>query len=108
MGSDRNYQSSLQGEQRDRQSAEDWLEKAREHFEVRDGSLAEAPRNVRLAAAWALHHRTNQRQSWIAETLGLHTAANVSQQVRRIDSENPPEWTKTPAWREWVKFVKNC
>jgi len=108
VGVNRNYRTSEQGRQRDRPAARYWLKKTREHFQIGAGTFAEAPRNVRLAAAWALHHRTNQRQGWIAQELGLHTAANVSQQVRRIDSPNPPEWTKDRAWIKWAEFVRNC
>jgi len=45
--------------------------------------LTEASRLARLAAAWALYYRTNQPQNWIADQVGLHRAANVSQQMPR-------------------------
>jgi hypothetical protein len=106
--SNRNYQTSVLGRQRDRREAEFWLEKAREHFGVRAKTFMEAPRPARLAAAWALHHRTHQPQKWIADQLGLHSAANVSQQVRRIDSPNPPRWSSDGPWRKWRTCVKNC
>ena len=106
--SNRNYRTSGLGRQRGRQKAEVWIERAREHFGVGEQSMAAAPRPARLAAAWALHHRTNESQAWIAEELGLHSAANVSQQVRRLDSSKPPDFTKGEEWRGWVEFVKNC
>jgi REP element-mobilizing transposase RayT len=106
--SNRNYQSSILGRQKDRREAEFWLEKTRAHYGLGSKPLTDAPRPARLAAAWALHHRTHQPQSWIADQLGLHTAANVSQQVRRIDSPNPPDWSQNPAWKQWVSFVENC
>lgn len=82
--------------------------KTREHFGVGEQGLDHAARPVRLAAAWALHHRTNQSQRWIAKQLGLHSAANVSQQVRRLDTPDAPPWFNDPRWLQWRKFVKNC
>lgn len=101
----RNYRASDVGREKERQAAEFWIERAREHFGVGAVGMDAAPRPVRLAAAWALHRRTNQPQVWIAEQLGLHSAANVSQQVRRIDSAKPPAFTQTEEWRRWVDFV---
>lgn len=106
--SNRNYRTSALGRQKDRWNAEFWLHKAREHFAFSGKSLAKAPRPVRLAAAWALHHRTNQPQSWIAGQLGLHSAANVSQQVRRLDSPAPPNWADSSEWKKWREIVKSC
>ena len=104
----RNYRTSDLGRQKERQEAKFWIERAREHFGVGVQSMAVAPRLARLAAAWALHHRTNQPQGWIAEQLGLHSAANVSQQVRRMDSSSAPVFTKSKEWRQWQEAVKNC
>lgn len=97
----RNYRSSGPAKGKDRQEAEFWIERAREHFGVAGQSMAEAPRMARLAAAWALHHRTTQPQAWIAGQLGLRSAANVSQQVRRIDSPKPPAFAQSEEWRRW-------
>jgi putative transposase len=107
ISSNRNYRSSILGRHKDRHEAEFWLEKAREHFAIEGRPLSQAPRPARLGAAWVLHHRTNQPQSWIADQLGLHTAANVSQQIRRIDSPTPPSWTAEAAWKQWKAFVKS-
>ena len=65
--------------------AEKWLEIDRKHFGI-TGPLNEAEHQERIALAWTLHRRTNQPQAWVAETIGLHGAANVSQQVRRFQS----------------------
>lgn len=104
----RNYRTSSPGKQKERQKAEHWIELARQHFAVAESKMADAPRPARLAAAWALHHRTTQAQGWVAAELGLHSAANVSQQVRRLDSTTPPPFTKSKEWRAWVKIVNNC
>lgn len=106
--SNRTYRSSALGHQLDRRGATIWIEKAMRHFDARDVSPREADRPVRLAAAWALHHRSNQPQAWIADQLALRSAANVSQQVRRIDSANPPPWSKSTAWKQWKQAVKNA
>jgi len=106
--SNRNYRTSALGRQKDRGEAEFWLEKTQEHFGLGKSTLTDALRTARLAAAWALHHRTNQPQNWIADQTGLHSAANVSQQVRRIDSPAPPGWSTASLWNRWRTFVKNC
>ena len=72
------------------------------------GSLLDSPRSVRLAAVWAIHLKTNQTQNWIADKLGLRSAANVSQQVRRIASPDPPAVAESFSWETWRKFVKKC
>lgn len=106
MLANRNYSTSSLGRNKETLEAEDWIERAREHFRVGDQGMDKAPRPARVAAAWALHRRTNQPQGWIAEKLGLRTAANVSQQVRRCDSLDPPAFTKCEEWRRWVDLVK--
>ena len=106
--SNRNYRSSTLGREQDRKEAEFWIRKAAEHFGISEDAVPEATRSVRLAAAWALHRKTNQSQRWIADALGFHSAANVSQQVRRIDSSAPPTCTDTAGWKRWRRVVKNC
>jgi len=108
ISSNRNYRSSELSREKDALEAELWLTRTREHFAFTGKTLADAPRPIRLAAAWALHHRTNQNQSQVAALLGLHSGANVSQQVRRLDSPNPPAWSKSPVWKKWRKNVKIC
>jgi REP element-mobilizing transposase RayT len=104
----RNYHSSQLGREKDRKDAQFWIQKAGAHFEIDAESLRDGPRAARLAAAWAIHLKTNQPQKWVADALGFHSAANVSQQVRRIDSPAPPPATQTPLWKKWRAFVKNC
>lgn len=107
-GRNRNYRSSLLGRDGERHEAEAWLESGRRHFKLA-GPLAKAPRLARVCIAWALYRRTNQAQKWIAEELGLHTAANVSQQVRRFSVlVEEGKFKRDKLVGAWVETVKNC
>ncbi|GAT32366.1 REP element-mobilizing transposase RayT [Terrimicrobium sacchariphilum] len=90
---------------RDRRKAQEWLDLARKHFGV-TGDFAKAPRAARVAAAWALHSRTNESQAWIADTLGLRSAANVSQQVRSVDQGTHAALAGEKRWRSWERLVR--
>ena len=59
---------------------------------------------VRAAVANRIHENTTVSQSWIANVLGMKSAANVSRQIyvfRKID-----ENTLAPKIRKWIK-IKN-
>ena len=69
----------------DRAQAEEWIQKgiaamglAREEVKRLPGSDAR-----KVALARLLWERTTVRQGWIADQLGMGSAANVSQQIRR-------------------------
>ena len=69
----------------DRAQAEEWIKKriaamglAREEVRRLPGSDAR-----KVALARLLWERTTVRQGWIADQLGMGSAANVSQQIRR-------------------------
>jgi len=50
---------------------------------------------------------TTVAQSWLAERLGMKSAANVSQQLRRQRAES--EGTSLPSTlRGWLSSVKKC
>ncbi len=53
----------------------------------------------RGAAAWIVWHRSGAPQAWIAERLGLRSAANVSQQRRKFDTA--PDVDLVPDLRRW-------
>ena len=107
-GRNRNYRSSALMQDEQKSQASDWLERGRKHFKL-TGPLAEAPRLARVSIAWALHRRTNQSQGWIASELGLRTAANVSQQVRRFGTfVDEGKFRRDKLVSAWVKSVKNC
>lgn len=108
----RNYRLSPLAQHSDRELAEKILSEGCRHFALLDERGALIPGRStqagRVAVAWALHRKTSQSQKWIADQLGLRTAANVSQQVlrfqRRLDAKETALQGKT--WRVWVKFVK--
>lgn len=107
-GRNRNYRSSALMQDEQKNQAEEWLERGRKHFKL-TGPLAEAPRLARVSIAWALHRRTNQPQGWIASELGLRTAANVSQQVRRFGTlVDEGKFRRDKLVSAWAKFVNNC
>lgn len=79
------------------------LLRAAQHFGVGLDDLRAGERKdlMRPAIAWVLARRTTAKQAWIAEVMGLSSAANVSQQVRRfakIERKRLP--TKVRAWME--------
>ena len=59
----------------------------------------------RTAIAWAVWKSTSVSQKWIAERLGMKSAANVSQQVRRFDGLNDRELPKEI--KRWKRNVRN-
>jgi putative transposase len=58
----------------------------------------------KTALASLLLERTISRQSWVAERLGMHSAANVSQQVRRHRKNKPKLPPKLKAYLQSVKI----
>ncbi|HWL52507.1 MAG TPA: transposase [Chthoniobacteraceae bacterium] len=105
----RNYKGSSLGREQDRLGAQAWLDKGKKHFGIKLPAEGRQHQAERVAIAWALHRKTNQPQGWIAEALGLRTAANVSQQVRRFERD-VDEGTK-PAKGEallsgWIDLVR--
>jgi putative transposase len=62
------------------------------------------PRKVSLA--WALARTTTLSQSWIADRLNMRSAANVSQQVRRFETQLHRQ--NDSRIKRWIKTVKNC
>jgi putative transposase len=87
-------------------SAEAILEAAVGHFGATRDELKIPIRGdmVRAAVANRIHENTTVSQSWIANVLGMKSAANVSRQIyvfRKID-----ENTLAPKIRKWIK-IKN-
>ena len=62
------------------------------------------PRKVSLA--WAVARSTTLSQTWIADRLHMRSAANVSQQVRRFESQLKRQ--TDPRIKRWIKSVKIC
>ena len=63
-------------------------------------------KKTRLTIAWGLVTRTNQRQGWIAEQLGLRSDANVSQQVRRAAAALAHGPYPSREFKQWSSYVK--
>ena len=101
--SDRELKSSGLYRDHGEKTAEEIQKKAEEHF---GESIEELMRggygDLRcVAVAWAIARNTTVRQKEIAKKLGLRTAANVSQRVRRFDAIAETELSKEI--REWKK-----
>ncbi|MGB8354073.1 MAG: transposase [Chthoniobacteraceae bacterium] len=104
----RNYRHSEQGRDVRMKEAKEWLEEGRRAMGLKQAELEKTERGDlrRVAIAWAIARKTTVSQGWVAERLGLRTAANVSQRVRRFEmlsgKELPPEI------QAWVSYVKIC
>ena len=77
------------------------LELSEDQLETTKGS---EPRKVSLA--WAIARSTTLSQSWIADRLHMRSAANVSQQVRRFESQLKSHTDSRI--KRWIKSVKIC
>jgi putative transposase len=101
----RNYRSSAVGRRKARQEAEELLREGLAHFGLaRTKNWERASHRARVAIAWALTRRTSQSQAWIAEELGLRSAANVSQLTLRFERERPVVKEKEMA--AWIKMSR--
>ncbi len=105
-GGNRSYQSSPQGRDYSEAMAGRVIAKGREWFAIPDDEELSIPSRGdlrRVAIAWAVWETTSVSQEWIAKRLGLRSAPNVSQQLRRFsrlaDSELPSKV------REWKKHL---
>ena len=101
----RNYRSSLEGRAKGLTEAKELVTLGFRHFGIGEKEMESTPGTYRpkVAIAWALHARTTVSQTWIAERLGMKSASNVSQQIRRwLASE------KTQQENAWENVVKKC
>ncbi len=100
----RNYRGGPQGHDHGLARAEWLLQAGCRCFGVKEEAMRGArggdPR--RLAVADAIWRQTNVGQGWIAERLGMRTAANVSQQLRRC-RDTLGQRLGAKAWKEWQK-----
>jgi hypothetical protein len=60
----------------------------------------------KVAIAGAIWEQTAIPQKWLAERLGMRSAANVSQQLRR-HRVNAKRSDFPPSFRKWLSSVKN-
>jgi hypothetical protein len=104
----RNYRSSLQERDHRFAEAERILKAGRKALGLTDKLLSRMrgsdPRKVAIASV--LHRQTTVPQSWIAEQLGMKSAANVSQQVRRMAAD--PDRSFPVEVQAWLKTVEIC
>ena len=86
-GRNRNYKSSRMLKDHGERKGEIILQDAQIHYGVDLAALGKQQKGdlKRVSVAWAIMRTTTLKQSWIAESLGMKTAANVSQQVRRFE-----------------------
>lgn len=101
----RNYRGGPQGHDNGMARAE-WLIRAGcRCFGMKEEAMRRArggdPR--RLAVADAIWRQTNVGQGWIAERLGVRSAANVSQQLRR-GRDTLGKRLGGKEWKEWQKM----
>jgi len=80
------YRSGTVSRAHDAQRAEELLVHGLNRLGLRRQELKTLPGSDprKLAIAWMLSTRTSARQGWIAEQLLMKSAANVSQQLRRL------------------------
>lgn len=112
LRSNPNYRGSALGKDWGRAEAEKWLARGLEHFSlanIGDGASKERrDHDERVLIAWALATRTEINQRWIADKLGLKSAGNVSQQVRRFRQRMQSDLRSFATRKmEWIKTVKS-
>ena len=103
----RTYRSAGGSRAHDQREAERLVKEGLAAAGLKESALGALPGShvCKAALAQLLLERTVARQSWIAERLGMRSAANVSQQVRRHRQNNP----KLPAsLKAYLHSVKIC
>lgn len=104
----RNRRTTDQWRDHAQQSATDLIRQGLKTLGLSEAQLratkGSEPRKVSLA--WAVARSTTLSQTWIADHLHMRSAANVSQQVRRFESQLKRQ--TDPRIKRWIKFVKIC
>jgi hypothetical protein len=87
----RNYRSSALGRDAGIADARKILHRAERHFGLGESEVGKLPRGDlrRTAIGWAIHRQCCIPLGWIVEQLNLSSAANASQQIRRLASRKP-------------------
>ena len=107
-GKNRNYQSSEMRKEHAEDLAEQIIQKACQHFGLKESALWQSIRGDlrKTSVAWKICQETTVSQLWIAERLKMRSPANVSQRTRRFATipkkDLPPEIWK---WKTMAKFV---
>ncbi len=102
-GRNRTYQSSKLVKDHGERSAIAILESAAAHFRMPKEQLRTLLRcdHTRAAVAYRLYKETTVSQEWIAEALGMRSAPNVCQQIRKFRLIE--ELKREPKIRKWMK-----
>lgn len=105
----RNYRSGVQGHDHGRARAEWLIDAGSDCFGVDEEALRQARGSEpkRLAIVDAIWRQTNVSQAWIAERLGLRSAANVSRQLH-VGRETLEKRLGRKTWQQWQTRIKNC
>jgi len=103
-GGNRTYAASETMRDRSQRRAERILSEARRHFGKTEAELAQTVRGnlSRAAGAARLFAETTVSQAWISEKLGMKSAPNVCQQIRRFRRTDKRKLPKKV--REWTKI----
>ncbi|MDB4491599.1 hypothetical protein N9260_01100 [bacterium] len=99
----RTYRCSSLGKDAGIGEAAKLLQRAGQHFGLSKGEMGKLSRGDlrRAAIGWAIHRQSGTPMAWIAEKLNLSSAANASQQIRRLDGRKLRSLPKdVPAWRK--------
>lgn len=103
----RSYGGSLEGKAHDEKRAEELLRQGLEAAGLEEEEAVRLPGSDAcvVAIAEAIWSTTTVPQSWLAERLGMRSAANVSQQLRR--HRDGRDGVKLPArLKQWLDSVK--
>jgi len=103
-GGNRTYAASEAMRDRSERRAERILSEARRHFGKTEAELARTVRGdlSRAAVAARLFEETTVSQAWISEKLGMKSAPNVCQQIRRFRCTEERKIPKKV--KEWTKL----
>jgi REP element-mobilizing transposase RayT len=102
------YQSAAVAKAHDQVEAKRLLEEGLAAAELQPDALGRLPGSEirKVALADLLLRQTLVRQSWIADRLGMRSAANVSQQVRRFRTQKQPKLSRR--FKSYLNSVKIC
>jgi len=107
-GRNRTYRSAALAQAHDQAEAERLLDEGLAAARLEASALDLLPGSDirKVALADLVLARTITRQSWIADRLAMHSAANVSQQVRRYRMSRKPKLP--PRLKDYLNAVKIC
>lgn len=91
---DRTYRSSSLAQSHDEFAAQKLLRAGLAYYGLSEEDLkkTKGTHPAKVAMAWMLHTQTTVPQRWIANELHMRSAANVSQQIRRLSPAYAAQW----------------